>query len=68
MKFRIITFILLVMLSIQSVLAAPFQADAKTKRIPAGTKFTLQFLNPISSIGGNADFSAIIMTRLRKLM
>ena len=61
MKFRIITFILLVMLSVQSVLAAPFQADAKTKRIPAGTKFTLQFLNPISSIGGNADSSAIMV-------
>lgn len=61
MKFKIITFILLVMLSIQSVFAAPFQADAKTKRIPAGTKFTLKFLDPVTSLGGNADFSAIMM-------
>ena len=61
MKFKITTFILLVMLSIQSVFAAPFQADAKTKRIPAGTKFTLKFLDPVTSLGGNADFSAIMM-------
>ena len=61
MKFKIITLILMVMLTVQNVLAAPFQADAKTKRIPAGTKFTLKFLDPVTSLGGNADFSAIML-------
>ena len=63
MKFKIISLILMVMLSVQGVFASPFQADARTKRIPAGTKFTLKFLNPITSAGGvKADFSAIMLT------
>lgn len=63
MKFKIISLILMVMLSVQGVFASLFQADARTKRIPAGTKFTLKFLNPITSAGGvKADFSAIMLT------
>lgn len=62
MKLKILSLFILLLLFVQSATAAPFQADARTKRIPAGTKFTLKFLNPISSTAGQgADFSAIML-------
>lgn len=47
-----------------SALAGPFNANAKTKRIPAGTKLSLQLLTPITSISGvsGSEFSAILIT------
>lgn len=55
--------ILSVFLFAQQVLAAPFNANAKTKRIPAGTKFTLELLNNItSSTPEGTGFSAILVS------
>lgn len=62
MKLKLFTIILSMFLLAQSAFAAPFNANAKTKRIPAGTKFQLQMLNPVSSINSvGKDFSAILM-------
>ncbi len=62
MKLKLFTIILSMMLLAQTAFAAPFNANAKTKRIPAGTKFQLQMLNPVSSINSvGKDFSAILM-------
>jgi hypothetical protein len=41
------------------VFAGPFKADAKTKRIPAGTTFQLEFLQPISTFSGNSGDSFV---------
>ena len=49
MRLRVLTILLAVFMLAQTVLAAPFSANAKTKRIPAGTKFELKLLTPISS-------------------
>lgn len=35
-----------------TVMAGAFKADARTKRIPAGTVFQLEFLQPISTFSG----------------
>lgn len=49
-------------LSIMSVQAGTFKADARTKRIPAGTVFQLEFLQPVGTYsGGMGDsFTATI--------
>ena len=47
-----------------TVFAAPFEADAKTKRIPAGTVLSLQLLSPIDT-RTNAEgdyFNAMLLT------
>ncbi len=61
---RFLTVILSLLLLSQTVLAAPFNANAKTKRIPAGTKFALQLMNPVSTStdSAGAEFTAILMT------
>ena len=44
-------------------MAAPFNANAKTKRIPAGTKFTLELLNTVTTTNQvGTEFSAILVT------
>lgn len=61
---RFLTIILSLFLLIQTASAAPFNAKAKTKRIPAGTKFSLELLNPVSTsanVAGN-EFTAIMIT------
>lgn len=47
-----------------TVLAAPLKADAKTKRIPAGTHFKLEFLQPVSTYSGSMgdSFTAMLLT------
>lgn len=63
MKLKLFTIILSIILFAQTVIAVPFNANAKTKRIPAGTKFTLQILNPITSTSAEGtEFSAILVT------
>ena len=63
MKIKLFAIILSVFLLAQCAFAAPFNAKAKTKRIPAGTKFQLQMLNPISSSNAaGKDFSAVLIT------
>lgn len=61
---RFLTVILSLLLLSQTILAAPFNANAKTKRIPAGTKFALQLMNPVSTStdSAGAEFTAILMT------
>ena len=39
--------------------AGPFRADAKTKRIPAGTVFQLEFLQPVSTFSGGIGDSFV---------
>ena len=57
-KIFIITLALLCLAS-NSVSAAALKADAKTKRIPAGTNFQLEFLQPVSTFSGNAGDSFV---------
>lgn len=63
MKFKTLVLILVFMLVANSVFAAPFKADARTKRIPAGTKLRLQLLDPINTVAGNEgdSFSAMLL-------
>ena len=63
MKLRILSIMLAMFLFAQIAISAPFNANAKTKRIPAGTEFSLQLLNPITSVAAEgAEFSAILVT------
>lgn len=63
LKLKLFTIILSAFLIAQTAMAAPFNANAKTKRIPAGTKFTLELLNPITSTSQvGSEFSAILVT------
>lgn len=63
MKLKLFSVILALFLAVQTVMAAPFNANAKTKRIPAGTKFQLQLLSPLSTLKKSGDdFSAILVT------
>jgi len=54
-------FIVLMLLSLScaNVLAAPLKADAKTKRIPAGSVFQLEFLQPVSTFSGSSGDSFV---------
>ncbi|MCM1009291.1 MAG: hypothetical protein NC390_00245 [Fusobacterium sp.] len=61
---KLISFLILALFLTQSVMAAPFNANAKTKRITAGTKFELKLMNPLSTstnIEGQ-EFQAILLT------
>jgi len=60
-KLLIITLALIVFANIAN--AAPFQADARTKRIPAGTKLKLQLIEPVNTIAKNEGdaFSAMLL-------
>lgn len=62
MKIKLLAVILGLFLAMQAVFAAPFNANAKTKRIPAGTKFKLELLAPLSTLKGpGSDFSAVLL-------
>ncbi len=64
-EIKIMTIITALALTISNVMAAtPFNAKAKTKRIPAGTEFELQMMSPVSTLNTveNSDFSAILIT------
>ena len=62
-KMRFLTIILSLFLFMQTVSAAPLSGNAKTKRIPAGTKFSLQMMNPVSTAVNSegSEFTAIMM-------
>jgi len=65
MKYKILLIMLSIVLLAQTAMAAtPFSAKAKTKRIPAGTKLSLQLLTPLTTISNQtgAEFSAILLT------
>lgn len=61
---KIFATLLTILLTSQVVLAAPFNANAKTKRIPAGTKLELKMLNSIdTSVNKTGNgFNAMLMT------
>lgn len=59
---RYLTIILSLFLFAQSVIAGPLSGNAKTKRIPAGTAFQLQLINPVSSYNSEgSEFTAIMI-------
>ena len=64
MRLKLLMILLAMLLTVQTVIAAPFNANAKTKRIPAGTKFELKLLTPISSAPeySGKEFQAVLMT------
>ncbi len=61
---RFFVLILSLLLFVNTAFGAPFNANAKTKRIPAGTKFSLQLMTPLSTINNPAgtEFTAIMMS------
>lgn len=56
---NIIIILAVLFLSLGAVFAGPFKADAKTKRIPAGTTFQLEFLQPVSTFSGSTGDSFV---------
>jgi len=64
MKTKILGIILALILLAQTALAAPFSGNAKTKRIPAGTKLELKMLNGIDTSVSptGTEFSAILLS------
>lgn len=50
-------------LTASTVFAAPLKADAKTKRIPAGSMFQLEFLQPVSTFSGSEGDSFVAMLK-----
>lgn len=62
MKIKLFALLLGMFIAMQTVIAAPFNANAKTKRIPAGTKFKLELLNPLSTLKtAGSDFAAVLI-------
>lgn len=64
MKSKIFAIILTLLLSVQMTFAAPFNGNAKTKRMPAGTALQLKMLNPINTSINNTgnSFSAMLIS------
>ena len=63
--FIIFTAIFLTCMNVNAV--STFKADAKTKRIPAGTQFQLEFLQPVSTSSGSEGdyYSASLKNELK---
>ncbi len=61
---RVVALFLTILMFTGTVFAAPFEADAKTKRIPAGTVLSLQLLSPIDTrTNSEGDyFNAMLLT------
>ena len=61
---KLIAFLTLVLFTSQMAISAPFNANAKTKRIAAGTKLELKLMNPISTATNleGQDFQAILLS------
>lgn len=61
---RALSIILSIILIGMTAIASPFEADAKTKRIPAGTVLSLQLLSPIDTrTNSEGDyFNAMLLT------
>lgn len=64
MKLKIIAIIMAMFFTIQTVSAAPFNGNAKTKRMPAGTNLQLKMLNAINTSVNTAgnSFSASLLS------
>lgn len=66
---KLLSFLILVLFLTGNAFAAtPFNANAKTKRITAGTKLELKLLNPISTAANleGQEFQAILLTDQRQ--
>ena len=63
MKLKILSLIMALMVFAGCAFAGPLSANAKTKRIPAGTKFSLELLTPVTSVSGRSgsQFSALLV-------
>lgn len=63
MKIRLLILMLAMTILANTANALPFRADAKTKRIPAGTKLKLELIDPITTNGGQEGdyFSATLL-------
>ncbi|MBR6098713.1 hypothetical protein IKP85_03095 [bacterium] len=63
MKLKLLGIMLSLFLFAQTAISAPFNANAKTKRIPAGTQFTLELMSDVTSTTAEGTgFSAILVT------
>lgn len=64
MKTKILALFVAIIVTAQITLAGPFNANAKTKRIPAGTKLTMKLLSPLTTATNHegADFTAMLIT------
>lgn len=56
---KIFISLFVICLTFSQVYAGPFNATAKTKRIPAGTMFQLEFLQPVSTFSGSSGDSFV---------
>ena len=56
-KKKLISLGILFIFSMTTAMAGPFKANANTKRIPAGTRFKLEFLQPVSTYAGGVGDS-----------
>lgn len=61
---KFLAIILGILFSVQMTMAAPFNGNAKTKRIPAGTILSLKMLNTIDSAysASGSEFKAMLIT------
>lgn len=62
-KIKLLILMLALMFVTNAVSAIPFRADAKTRRIPAGTKLKLQLIDPLSTVAGQEgdSFNAMLL-------
>lgn len=56
---KLLIFFIMFCFTLSTVSAAALRADAKTKRIPAGSTFELEFLQPVSTYSGGAGDSFV---------
>lgn len=63
MKLKLFILTLAVVILSNAAIAVPFRADARTRRIPAGTKLKLQLIDPVTTIAGSEGdpFSAMLL-------
>lgn len=67
MKKLFILFLLTFFVCMNTAYAGTFKADAKTKRIAAGTRFQIEFLQPVTTSAGNEgdSFAAALRDELK---
>ncbi|MBP7211920.1 hypothetical protein KBA27_03715 [bacterium] len=62
-KLKLIIMALSMFIFTNAVSALPFRADARTRRIPAGTRLRLELIDPVTSFGSSAGdyFNAMLL-------
>lgn len=66
---KLLSFLIITLFFTQTAFGAtPFNANAKTKRITAGTKFELKLINPVSTVANleGQEFQTILLTDQRQ--